>query len=703
MATQQELEAALVKADAAGNADDARAFANEIRRLRAATPPAGVTSRAESSSAPQASSDSDAASAPTERTLTQSIGRELGLGARGLIQGAYGLSGMLGGDVAAAAEAKARDIPYRSSREAGADLADTIGLPRPETGTERVGGDITEALAGSGGLMGVGRQLAVRLPGALETVASRVGNMLASLPGTQVASAVGSSGGAGVTREAGGGQGAQLAAGLAGGLTPSFGRAAVEGAARRVVRGGEAGRQHYNQTVRDFESLGAQPSVGQATQSFGIRGAENLLAGGPTSSGVMTRAAERQADDLGAGLRRIADDFNPSASGERAGRAVEKGVDQFVRNVNATRRALYWDADRHIPTTTQVPLTNTQQALANLTALTPGAESTTAALVNPKINALAQTIGEDLMAAKAARATGIPYSAVKDIRSRIGEELSEFTLSTDKPTAQYKQLYAALSRDMEGAARAQGPAAMQAAKRANNYFKASADRISQLERVVDKSGGPEKVFNAVMSGTRDGGTTLRTVMQSLPKEGQRALTGAVIKRMGLANPGAQGVEGESFSAQTFLTNWNRVSPEAKRALFDRHGPKFVESMNKIARVASNIREGSKVFANPSGTANRAAAYTFLGTLGALTATGQIGAAATLAASGASANVLARALNNPTVVAWLGRSTEVPMASAPQMIVALKSAAERSGDEDAQEIAQLLSQQEVEKPSNTTQP
>lgn len=36
MATLQQLEAALVKADAAGNADDARAFASEIRKMRAA-------------------------------------------------------------------------------------------------------------------------------------------------------------------------------------------------------------------------------------------------------------------------------------------------------------------------------------------------------------------------------------------------------------------------------------------------------------------------------------------------------------------------------------------------------------------------------------------------------------------------------------------------------------------------------------------
>lgn len=35
MATLEELESALIKADAAGNAEDARVFAGEIRRLRA--------------------------------------------------------------------------------------------------------------------------------------------------------------------------------------------------------------------------------------------------------------------------------------------------------------------------------------------------------------------------------------------------------------------------------------------------------------------------------------------------------------------------------------------------------------------------------------------------------------------------------------------------------------------------------------------
>ena len=41
MATIEELSAALIKADAAGNAADAKVFADEIRRLRTQAAPAG--------------------------------------------------------------------------------------------------------------------------------------------------------------------------------------------------------------------------------------------------------------------------------------------------------------------------------------------------------------------------------------------------------------------------------------------------------------------------------------------------------------------------------------------------------------------------------------------------------------------------------------------------------------------------------------
>ena len=94
-------------------------------------------------------------------------------------------------------------------------IADTIGLPKPATETERVVGDAARFMAGGAGMAGAARQVArVAAPGTLQAAAE----LMAANPGTQIASAAGAGAGAGIAREAGGSEGMQVAAGLAGGL-----------------------------------------------------------------------------------------------------------------------------------------------------------------------------------------------------------------------------------------------------------------------------------------------------------------------------------------------------------------------------------------------------------------------------------------------------------------------------------------------------
>lgn len=700
MATLPELENALRKADAAGNVDDARALANAIRQMRAGRPDFGNV---------QGGSDTMQGQ-QGQVTGFDNLKRQAGLGTRSMIQGVGGLVDIVASPFIAGinklgereqttadlvrGETGRRFPRQLTVREGAGVIADNLGLPLPANPSERVSGNVTEALTGGGGFMGLGRQLATRLPG----VVQRVGESMISMPRTQLASMVGGSGASGITRENGGGTGAQVAAGLIGGLAPAATTTSSSMGLRGLIRGGEgsvdpstgqaiSGRQLFEKNVSNFRSVGAQPSVGQAAANSRTRGLESLLSGGPTSTGVMSRFADQQADDIGSGLQRLGTDLSRKAGSEQAGRAIEKGSQTFSSNTKAMRQALYWQADQYIPQSTSLPLSRTQMTLAELTTPNQSAMATTGGLINPKIAQLAQNVSDDL----AANSGAMPYSAVRELRSRIGEELADFSLSTDRPTAQYKRLYAALSQDLEEAARAQGPQAEQAYKRANSYMRASADRIEQLDRVVGKAGGPEAVYNAALSGTKDGATTLRAVMQSLPEDGQRALTGAVVKRMGLATPGHQDASGEVFSAQTFLTKWNALSPEAKRALFHRHGPKFAADMDKVAGVASNLRDGSKVFANPSGTANRAAAYSYgIGTATSVLASPVIGPLPALAAisSGVAANALARAMTNPKFVSWLARSTELPVSSLPQQIIVLNQMAK--SDPDLAEVAEAIS-------------
>ncbi|WOB24742.1 MULTISPECIES: hypothetical protein [Xanthomonas] len=625
--------------------------------------------------------------------------RDVALGGRAVLQGAGSLFGALGGDAinTAVINPVARAIgaqeaqPYRD--ELGG-LADLLGLPTAQSAGERINADISEALTGTALTMGVGSALNTgRTALTSPSVRTKLADVLTSQPVMQAISTVTGAGAGATAREAGAGTGGQVLAALGGALGPvglmSGGAAALRGA----FRGGEAGRQALTQAIGDFSAVGATPSVGQGTGSWARQGTESLLAGGPTSGGVMRRFAEQQNEQIGEGLNDVSNQLARNISGEKAGRAIERGVDTFAKNVGAMRKALYWQADQLIPGDTAIPLGNTQRALTELTTPVVGAEATTGAMISPKIQQLAQNVADDLATAQATGAAGIPYEAVKQIRSKIGEELSDFSLSTDRPTAQLKQLYASLSDDMLNAARAAGPAAERAVQRANTYFRASADRLENLERVVDKNGGPEKIYQAALSGTRDGATTLRAVMRSLPEDAQKALSAAVIKRMGLANPSGQNAVGDAISPNTLLTNWGKLSPEARRELFGRFGPTFSSNMDKIARVAGRIKEGSEVFKNPSGTANRAAALAYPATIGGLLVTGQTGSAAAAALGGVGANSLARLMTNPRFVSWLARATETPVGALPAQINVLKRMAVENEDDDVAQVADALSASE----------
>lgn len=92
-------------------------------------------------------------------------------------------------------------------------LSDWLGLPAPQGATERVVGDATRLLAGTGGMLGAG-QLLNRGP----QLAQAAGELLTQQPAAQLASAVGAGLAGGASREAGGSTGGQVAASVLGAL-----------------------------------------------------------------------------------------------------------------------------------------------------------------------------------------------------------------------------------------------------------------------------------------------------------------------------------------------------------------------------------------------------------------------------------------------------------------------------------------------------
>jgi hypothetical protein len=155
----------------------------------------------------------------SEPSKTADLERQLGLTARYGAQGLAGVAG-LAYDPIAAVQNYLFGTETQPLREQVKRALTDLGVPEPETATERVIGAISEGAVGAGGQAAMARG-AERV---LTTGAQRVAGQLAAQPGAQAAAGGTGGGAAQVVAEAGGGPGAQLAAGLAGGV--AGGRAA---------------------------------------------------------------------------------------------------------------------------------------------------------------------------------------------------------------------------------------------------------------------------------------------------------------------------------------------------------------------------------------------------------------------------------------------------------------------------------------------
>lgn len=592
-----------------------------------------------------------------ERGLMERLGRQVGLTARAGVAGLTGLPQMGTNAVIGGLNSLlGTNIP---KADVNATLS-AIGLPEPENAVERVAQDAAGAMAGAGGVTRLAQSAVNPLA---NTLGQRFANVLSSSPGMQVVG--GATGGAssGIAREEGAGPLGQLAAGLAGGMLGPLALYGAGATTRGLIRGGEQGRQTVANNLEAFRQAGATPTVGQATERRILQGMESVMSQSPGGAGVMARRAANQADDLAGSVGGIVDRLSPRAGALEAGESVTSGLEGFKAGVKRVQGQLYDKLDEYIAPTSPIKVDRTKQALAALNSDIEGAPALSKMFKNSRIQGIESALGSDLNSgmtsygAQAARKMAtLPYESIKKLRTLVGKEIDNASFVSDVPRDKWRALYSALSEDLGDAAKQAGPDAFESWRWANQFTRDQMGRLDELASVAGRD-TPEKVFNAAMSGSQDGDTMLRRVVSAIPKENRKDLAAAVVQRMGRATSGNQNEVGDAFSTNTFLTNWNKLSPQARETLFGRTGDtKLVGELNNLAKVAANIRDGSKYLANPSGSGAAAARQALIG--GSLVG-GLTGGLPTLAAIGGGvvgSNLLSRLLTSSWAVNKLAQPT-----------------------------------------------
>lgn len=650
------------------------------------------------------------------RSLVESAARQPGLLGRFAVEGATALPTMIAnipsasanltrwaGDKMLGIEPSSPSVPYVNPYSEGLT---TLGVPEPDTRGERLEGDAVKALSGTGTQLKLAKEA---LAGGTKIIGPKMASILSASPKVQAVSSVAGGLGGGAAREAGAGVTGQLIAAVLAGSAPSALSSTVPNLFKSAVRGG-ASSQTMQDNIAAFKAAGTTPSVGQATEARGPRALESILSKVPGSAGYMQRRAEQQAGEIGGGIEDIAQNLAGKTDPTVTGLAIQKGVtENFIPQARAIQKKLYNTLNTLMPPKKEVQAGNFTKIVDEMNAPVAGAEnlSKTNLFVNKTISDVQSALKKDmggtpaqpstilnaqgmpLTTAAIPGKTTLPYQALKEMRSRIGEKLTDIDLSPDISRTELKRLYGALSQDMATAAQAEGPKAYAAFQRANNYTSTLHDRIDLLQGIIDKNGGPEKIFKAATSGTNEGATTLNAVMKALPADGKKMLTATVLRRMGRANAGNQNDAGDVFSTQKFLTNWAGLDNRAKTTLFGNQSKQFNADIEKIAKVASNIKQGSKVFANPSGTAPAENLLKTYGTIGvSLLSRDPLTMAATGTAL-ATNNALARGMTNPKFVSWLAQNSNKPNTYFPTAINQLSQIAAKNNDPELQEISDDL--------------
>ena len=334
--------------------------------------------------------------------------------------------------------------------------------------------------------------------------------------------------------------------------------------------------------ARAADDLGITPALGMTGKvpAMVAAGLEKV----PFTGGIIARDASRAVGEVETAFQRAVGKLGRVSNPEGAGRKLQAGLEGFVQRGKTKANELYASVANHIPESTRIKTPETVAAIQD--ALAPFAD-------NPEI---AKQLGLNKWAAIASdMEQGLSWRAAMDMRSSIGESIGKINGAlADMDQGKLKLVYGKLTNDLDAAAKAAGPEAYSAWTRANKYYKGLATRVERSLDQTITAKSPERAFEAFVNATKADRATsditrLRKIRASLSRDDWNDISASIVERLGRSRPGQQNAAGDAFSPTTFLTEWSKMDKEAKRILLPE--PVRVE-LEKLAAVSERVKSGN---------------------------------------------------------------------------------------------------------------
>ena len=435
------------------------------------------------------------------------------------------------------------------------------------------------------------------------------------------------------------------------------------------------------ETVAKFDQAGVTPRLA-SVKGKGAAATANAVAENPVGGNVRAAMATDVAD-AGASAARTAGKYGSPTSNSTLGEAIQKDVTGFTRapkpgaapsaRVTFGERAenLYTKAEGLIGNTDQpIPMARTQAAL----------KAANSAFADANLNErFSNPVLRDIAADIENAGGTLSWNDAKLLRSKIRTRLlADPALRGTADDAAVSSIYQALTEDLGAGAKsiatsqggaAAGTAAERSWQRANTYYRAGMSRVDRaLNAVFDASKGEnvyDQITAAASTGARADIRKLSAIKRSVTPENWGDLAATVIDRMGKPTAGAAGAGEGGFSVSTFLTNYNKISPEARGVLFGQPGAAakgggaLRGELDNLAEVVAKLKDVEKAAnASKSGVSLQNSLTTGgVMSVPLLLFTGHPVGAASVAGGLGGLRLTGTVMTSPTAVRWLARMGE----------------------------------------------
>lgn len=363
------------------------------------------------------------------------------------------------------------------------------------------------------------------------------------------------------------------------------GASAVARASSKAAKASQQLQQpatEVQEIARAGDDLGITPSLGAGGKVRGMSAA--TLEKVPFAGSAIAKDAARFVGEVEGAFETMRSRVGKPQGAAGAGEVLQGGLQKFVDAFETQSKTLYDEVGKAISANTMIQSPETLRAIEE--ALQPFADKPEIAK-QLGLNRW-QSIASDLE-------TGLSWKAASDLRSSIGKSIGKMNGAlADMDQGRLKQVYGTLTADLEQAAMQAGPKAEKAWKRASNFYRRGAERIqSSLDKTISAD-SPERAFEAFEAMTRDGRSTanskrLYEIKKSMSQNDWNVVAASIVDRMGTPNAGQQSAMGGGFSPAKFLTDWNKMSPEAKAILLP---PDVRKEMTKLAQVSQGSRRAN---------------------------------------------------------------------------------------------------------------